>query len=138
MLQDPHAETAMLHPDAARLMTAGALLMLLAVILGAFGAHALQAVLTPRQLASYQTGVTYHLFHALGLVVLGCIAQVTRATPWLRGAGVLLLLGILLFSGSIYAMAAGAPRWLGMVAPLGGTSFMLGWIALALHVRASR
>ena len=129
---------AALRPLAARFMTAGALLMLLAVMLGAFGAHALQAILTPRQVASYQTGVTYHLFHALALVVLGGLAQVTRPTPWISRAGLLLVAGIVLFSGSIYAMALGAPRWLGMVAPLGGTSFMLGWIALALHVRASR
>lgn len=127
-----------LSPLAARCMTAGALLMLLAVMLGAFGAHALQSMLTPRQLASYQTGVSYHLFHALGLVVIGGLAQITRPTPWIARAGTLLAAGIMLFSGSIYAMAFGAPRWLGMVAPLGGTAFMLGWIALALHVRASR
>jgi uncharacterized membrane protein YgdD (TMEM256/DUF423 family) len=137
MLHSQNAESA-LRTDDARCMTAGALLMLLAVILGAFGAHALQALLTPKQLASYQTGVTYHLFHALGLVVLGVVAQVTRPSPWIGRAGVLLIVGILLFSGSIYAMACGAPRWLGMVAPLGGTSFMLGWIALGMHVRASR
>jgi uncharacterized membrane protein YgdD (TMEM256/DUF423 family) len=133
-----HQHTSALRPPAASFMTAGALLMLLAVILGAFGAHALQGSLAPRQLASYQTGVTYHLFHALALVVLGGLAQVTRPTPWISRAGLLLGAGIVLFSGSIYAMALGAPRWLGMVAPLGGISFMVGWIALALHVRASR
>jgi uncharacterized membrane protein YgdD (TMEM256/DUF423 family) len=133
-----HQHTSALRPLAASFITAGALLMLLAVILGAFGAHALQGSLAPRQLASYQTGVTYHLFHALALVVLGGLAQVTRPTPWISRAGLLLGAGIVLFSGSIYAMALGAPRWLGMVAPLGGISFMLGWIALALHVRASR
>jgi uncharacterized membrane protein YgdD (TMEM256/DUF423 family) len=137
-MSEHHHTASALRPPAAHFMTAGALLMLLAVMLGTFGAHALQATLAPRQLASYQTGVTYHLFHALALVVLGGLAQVTRPTPWLSRAGLLLGAGIVLFSGSIYAMALGAPRWLGMVAPLGGTSFMLGWIALALHARASR
>ena len=81
-------------------------LMLLAVVLGAFGAHALQAVLTPRQLASYQTGVTYHLFHALALVVLGGLAQVTRPTPWISRAGSLLVVGIV----PIYSILSRATR----------------------------
>ena len=120
---------------AARCIMAGALLMLLAVMLGAFGAHALQEQLTPRQLASFQTGVTYHVYHAIALVLLGIVAQVTPASRWLARAALLMVFGIACFSGSIYAMTFGAPRWLGMVAPVGGTSFMLGWIALALHVR---
>jgi uncharacterized membrane protein YgdD (TMEM256/DUF423 family) len=102
---------------AVRCIAGGAVLMLLAVMLGAFGAHGLRAVLSAQQLASYLTGVTYQQLHALGL---------------------LLVLGIALFCGSIYAMTFGAPRWLGMVAPLGGTSFMLGWAAVALHALRSR
>ena len=124
-----------MNPLAARCIMAGALLMLLAVMLGAFGAHALQEQLTPRQLASFQTGVTYHVYHAIALVLLGIVAQVTPPSHWLTRAALLMVLGIAFFSGSIYAMTFGAPRWLGMVAPVGGTSFMLGWIALALHVR---
>lgn len=118
---------------AARCIAGGALLMLAAVILGAFGAHALQAMLTPKQLASYTTGVTYQQLHALGLILVGVIARVTPPSPWLPRAAVLFTLGIALFSGSIYAMTLGAPRWFGMVAPLGGTSFMLGWAAIAVH-----
>ena len=122
---------------AMRCIVAGALLMLLAVVLGAFGAHALQAQLSPRQLASYQTGVTYQQLHALALVLVGLVACVTPATRWLASAAVLFGLGILLFSGSIYAMTFGAPRALGMIAPLGGVSLMAGWAALALHAKGS-
>jgi uncharacterized membrane protein YgdD (TMEM256/DUF423 family) len=120
-------------PLARRCIAGGALLMLLAVMLGAFGAHGLQQVLTPKQLASFATGVTYQQLHALGLVLVGSIAVADAPSPWLARAAVLFAIGIALFSGSIYAMTFGAPRWLGMVAPLGGTSFMLGWLALALH-----
>jgi uncharacterized membrane protein YgdD (TMEM256/DUF423 family) len=120
-----------------RCIVAGALLMLLAVILGAFGAHALQAQLTPRQLASYQTGVLYHQLHALALVLVGVVARTTPPSPWVVRASLLFGVGLLLFSGSIYAMTFGAPRVLGMVAPVGGLSFMLGWLCVALHARRS-
>ena len=117
---------------------AGAALMLLGVVLGAFGAHALQQALTGKQLASYQTGVLYQQLHALALVLVGTIALLTPHTRWLSLAATLFGAGILLFSGSIYALTFGAPRWLGMVAPLGGSSFMLGWLALALHASRTR
>lgn len=134
MMQAPMADPRMLR----RCVVAGALLMLLAVILGAFGAHALQQVLSPRQLASYQTGVLYQQMHALALVLVGILAGTTPRSPWSRRAAVLFGAGIVLFSGSIYAMTAGAPRALGMVTPLGGVSFMLGWACLALHVLQRR
>jgi uncharacterized membrane protein YgdD (TMEM256/DUF423 family) len=112
---------------------AGAVTMLLGVVLGAFGAHALQQVLTLKQLASYQTGVLYQQLHSLALILVGVVALVTPATRWLPRAAVLFGAGIFFFSGSIYAMTFGAPRWLGMIAPVGGVSFMLGWLTLALH-----
>ena len=117
---------------------AGAVLMLLGVVLGAFGAHALQQALTSRQLASYQTGVLYQQLHSLALILVGIVALVTPATRWLPRAAVLFGAGILFFSGSIYAMTLGAPRWLGMVAPVGGVSFMLAWLAVALHAGKGR
>jgi uncharacterized membrane protein YgdD (TMEM256/DUF423 family) len=120
-----------------RCLVTGALLMLLAVMLGAFGAHALQARLTPKQLASYQTGVLYHQLHALALILVGIVARVTAPSPWLVRSAVLFGTGIVFFAGSIYAMTFGAPRWLGIVAPVGGLSFMLGWLFLALHARRS-
>jgi uncharacterized membrane protein YgdD (TMEM256/DUF423 family) len=125
-----------IHPNhrfALSCIRAGAALMLLGVVLGAFGAHALQQALTVKQLASYQTGVLYQQLHSLALILVGIVALVTPASRWLPRAAVLFGVGIIFFSGSIYAMAFGAPRWFGMVAPVGGVSFMLAWLSLALH-----
>ena len=120
-----------LAPFARHCLAAGAILMLLGVMLGAFGAHALQAQLTPRQLASYQTGVQYQMLHAFGLMIVGIVGQVAGVTPRLRWSAWLMVAGIVFFSGSIYLMTAGAPRSLGMVAPVGGISFMAAWALLA-------
>lgn len=114
-----------------RCLVAGALLMSLGVLLGAFGAHVLQSQLEPRRFASFQTGVEYQVIHALGLLVIGLVARVTGETARLRWSARLMLAGIALFSGAIYLMTAGAPRWLGMVAPIGGVSFMAAWALLA-------
>jgi uncharacterized membrane protein YgdD (TMEM256/DUF423 family) len=122
-----------LSPLARRCVMAGAILMAIGVMLGAFGAHVLQARLTPKQLASFQTGTHYHVLHALGLLIVGVVARVTTDSAPLRWSARLMLAGIVLFSGSIYLMTAGAPRWLGMVAPLGGVSFMVAWALLARH-----
>jgi uncharacterized membrane protein YgdD (TMEM256/DUF423 family) len=127
-----------LDPFARRCIVAGALLMLAGVILGAFGAHLLEARLEPRQLASYQTGVLYQLLHAIGLVVIGVAAQVTGTSVQLRWSGRAMLFGIACFSGSIYLMTAGAPRSFGMVAPVGGLSFMVAWALAAWHALRSR
>lgn len=119
-------------------IAAGALLMLAGVMLGAFGAHGLEGRLAPRQLASFQTGVLYQQLHALGLVLVGVIAgraAGSRALHWSAG---LMCAGIALFSGSIYLMTAGAPRWLGMIAPIGGLSFMAAWTLLAVHALRRR
>jgi uncharacterized membrane protein YgdD (TMEM256/DUF423 family) len=125
--------TAVLDPFARRCIAAGALLMLAGVILGAFGAHLLEGRLAARQLASYQTGVTYQLLHALGLVLVGLVGQAAGVPTRLRWSARLMLAGIVFFSGSIYLMTAGAPRWLGAVAPVGGLSFMAAWALLAWH-----
>jgi uncharacterized membrane protein YgdD (TMEM256/DUF423 family) len=119
-----------LTPFARRCLAAGAILMMLGVMLGAFGAHALQAQLTPRQLASYQTGVQYQMLHAFGLMIVGIVGQVAGVTPRLRWSAWLMAAGIAFFSGSIYLMTAGAPRTLGMVAPVGGIAFMAAWALL--------
>jgi uncharacterized membrane protein YgdD (TMEM256/DUF423 family) len=104
------------------------------VALGAFGAHALKARLPAELLATWNTGVQYHLWHAIGLIAVGLSAALVPDGAWLRAAGALLLAGILLFSGSLYALALGAPKWLGAVAPFGGASLILGWLALAVAV----
>jgi uncharacterized membrane protein YgdD (TMEM256/DUF423 family) len=133
-----HGNVIPLTPLGRRCIAAGGILMALGVMLGAFGAHALQAQLTPRQLASFQTGVHYQMLHAIGLVIAGVMAQVTGPSARLRWSARLMLAGIAFFSGSIYLMTAGAPRWLGMVAPIGGVSFMIAWALLAWHAWSGR
>ncbi len=83
-------------------------------------------------LAIWTTGVQYHLWHALGMILVGLAASVVPDGLWLRSAGLLLLAGIVLFSGSLYALALGAPKWLGAIAPLGGAALILGWLAFAV------
>ena len=100
--------------------------------MGAFGAHALKTRLPAELLAVWNTGVQYHLWHALGMVLVGLSTSVLADGLWVRLAGWLFLAGIALFSGSLYALALGAPKWLGAVAPLGGAAFILGWLAFAV------
>jgi len=108
----------------------------LAVITGAFGAHALQARLGPEQQGWWHTAVEYHMIHALGLLAIGVLLRLPsaggQALPAGVGqAGLLLQLGIVVFSGSLYAMALGAPRGFGAITPLGGLAFIAGWLLLA-------
>jgi uncharacterized membrane protein YgdD (TMEM256/DUF423 family) len=121
------------EPFAERCIATGAILMAVGVLLGAFGAHVLQAQLAPQRFASFQTGVHYHLLHALGLLLVGLVSRAVADGPRLRWSARLMLAGIVFFSGSIYLMTAGAPRWLGGVAPVGGLSFMAAWGLLAWH-----
>jgi len=113
------------------------LLAAVAVGLGAFGAHGLKARLPAEMLAVWQTAVQYHAWHALGLLAVG-LAGFHVEGHWLKAAGWLLLAGIALFSGSLYALALGAPRALGMVTPVGGLAFILGWLALGLALISAR
>jgi uncharacterized membrane protein YgdD (TMEM256/DUF423 family) len=131
-------EVPRIAPLARNCIAGGAVLMVVGVMLGAFGAHVLQSQLTPKQLASFQTGVHYHMLHSLGLLLVGIVAQVTAAGARLRWSARLMLAGIVFFSGSIYLMTAGAPRWLGMVAPIGGVSFMVAWALFAWHAWSGR
>jgi len=113
----------------------GALLGALAVVLGAFGAHALKERLDPEQLGWWHTAVQYHLGHALALVLLGLFVQ-RRKSGGLAAA--FFAAGIALFSGSLYAMALGAPRWFGAITPFGGLAFILGWVMFAVAAFRSR
>ena len=123
---------------ARRCIAAGALLMLLGVMLGAFGAHGLREHLTPQRLASFQTGVHYQMLHAIGLVLVGLASRAAGGGGALRWSARLMLAGIVFFSGSIYLLTAGAPRWLGAVTPVGGVSFMVAWALLARHALAAQ
>ena len=106
----------------------------LAVMLGAFGAHALKTRLSEQMMNVYQTGIQYHFYHALGLLILGLIALHMPSSSWLKWSGWLMFSGIILFSGSLYALALSNIRWLGAITPLGGTAFILAWICLLLAV----
>ena len=112
----------------------GALAGMLAVLLGAFGAHALRARLTPDMLAIYQTGVQYHFWHALGLLAIALTLAHFPAAQGLKWAGGLMLAGILLFSGSLYLLAVTGTRWLGAITPIGGTAFIVAWAVFAASV----
>src|SRR5262245_49362221 len=93
-------------------LVAGALACMLAVVLGAFGAHALRGKLAADLLAIYQTAVQYHFWHALGLLAIGIVAMYLPESPALRWAGATMLAGIALFSGSLYLLAITGVRWL--------------------------
>lgn len=111
----------------------------LGVALGAFGAHGLKSVIDPTLMAAYQTGVQYHLVHAVTLMGVGIWQQVAQqqatCTRWLNRAAALLLAGIILFSGSLYLMAITGIRPLGIITPFGGTSWLIGWVMLAWATR---
>ena len=109
--------------------TLGAILAGVAVALGAFGAHALRARLDPRDLEVFETAVRYQMYHALALAR-GGVADLTMA-PGAGAAAWSFLVGIALFSGSLYVMVATGQRWLGAVTPLGGVAFLAGWLLLA-------
>jgi uncharacterized membrane protein YgdD (TMEM256/DUF423 family) len=110
----------------------GAFVLALAVIVGAFGAHALEGRLDAYAKGVYQTGVSYHFYHALGLLIVSFLPRI-GALPASRAAWVcgLLLVGIVLFSGSLYVLAITGVRMLGAVTPFGGLSFIAAWLLLA-------
>src|SRR5690242_4596370 len=112
-------------------LVAASMLMALAVAFGAFGAHALKARLAPDMLAIWQTGVTYHTWHALALLALGLLMLHVPRSGALQVVAWLLVVGVVVFAGSLYALALGAPRWIGAITPLGGVAFIAGWITLA-------
>jgi uncharacterized membrane protein YgdD (TMEM256/DUF423 family) len=115
---------------------AGAINAFLAVAAGAFGAHGLRARVTPRMLEVFETGARYQMFHALGLLAVAWLASQRGASA--DGAGWAMLAGIALFSGSLYAMALTGVTRLGMVTPLGGVGFLVGWALFARAAMALR
>src|SRR5471030_2541374 len=117
--------------SAKRCLLAAALALAAAVALGAFGAHALKARLGADMLATYQTAVQYHFWHALGLLGVGTLMvrfPESRALAWIAW---LLVAGLLLFSGSLYLLALTGATWLGAVTPVGGVAFIAAWVWLA-------
>ncbi|HCT99954.1 MAG TPA: DUF423 domain-containing protein [Methylococcaceae bacterium] len=104
----------------------------LGVILGAFGAHALKTMMTPELLAVYQTGVTYQMWHAFGLIAIALIQQHAPQSALLKWAGALMFLGIVLFSGSLYLLALLDWPFVGRITPIGGVSFLVSWSLLVI------
>jgi uncharacterized membrane protein YgdD (TMEM256/DUF423 family) len=115
-------------------LAAGGLAALAAVALGAFGAHALKGRLSPEMLAVWHTAVEYHVFHALGLLAVGLVAAQLPESALLKWSGWLMLAGIVLFSGSLYALALTGVRWLGVMTPAGGTAFLAAWALLVIAI----
>ncbi len=109
----------------------GACAGLLAVALGAFGAHALRDRLDAYAMGVFETAVQYHFYHALALLAVGMLVLQQGSSPLLRSSGWLFLVGLLLFSGSLYALSLTGIRWLGAITPLGGLALIAGWACLA-------
>jgi len=109
----------------------GAVAAFLAVAFGAFGTHALRGRLSPEMLAVFESAVRYQMYHGLALVLVGLIMG--RMSGWLvQTAGWCFVAGIVLFSGSLYALALGGATALGAVTPLGGLAFLAGWACLMI------
>ena len=105
----------------------------LAVVIGAFGAHGLKSHLSDEMLQIYKTGVEYHFYHALGLLLVGVLAVVMPSASF-KWAAILLSAGIILFSGSLYLLAITGIKALGAITPIGGLSFIAGWVVLFVTV----
>ena len=116
--------------DARKTLAIAGALIALATALGAFGAHALKAHLSADKLSVYETAVRYHFIHALGLLAIGVLLRSVDG-ELLRWSAALVLAGIVLFSGSLYLLTFGAPRFVGIVTPVGGLALLAGWILFA-------
>ena len=106
----------------------------LAVTLGAFGAHALKQSLSATALQTWHTAVQYHFIHVLALLGVALTLKVLGVSTAGKVSGIALIVGIVLFSGSLYWLALGGPRWLGPITPLGGLAFIVGWLAFAVSI----
>ena len=109
----------------------GALLLSAATVLGAWAAHGLERFLDTDAIATFSTGVEYHFYHALGIVLIAALIDRAPQVALLRYSAWLLMAGIVMFSGSLYVLAFGTARFLGPVTPLGGVCFIAGWLCLA-------
>ncbi|SEF94806.1 DUF423 domain-containing protein [Paenibacillus sp. UNC499MF] len=114
-------------------MMLGSINMFLAVALGAFGAHMLKTKISADMLAVYQTGVQYHMIHAVGLIAIGLAAdRLTQNQSLVNASGWAIVIGIILFSGSLYVMSLSGIKVLGAITPFGGVAFLTGWVLFAI------
>lgn len=110
----------------------GAINAFLAVALGAFGAHGLKDKLEPKYLEIWQTGVTYQMFHAIGILVVGLLLSKVAASTQFTWSGWLMLIGIIFFSGSLYLLSLTKVGVLGAITPIGGVCFLAAWILIII------
>ena len=113
------------------LLALGAVSGAISVMLGAFGAHALKARLSADALSAFQTAVQYQMMHSLALIAVGLWLVRHPDDMLARYAALAFCFGILFFSGSLYGLTLGGPRWLGPVTPIGGMLFVAGWLLFA-------
>ena len=119
--------------DARRTLAIAGALIALATALGAFGAHALKGQLSPDRLQVYETAVRYHFLHCLGLLAIGVLLR-SMDGELLRWSALLVLIGVILFSGSLYLLTFGAPRFVGAITPIGGLALIAGWVLFTVTV----
>ena len=111
----------------------GILFCALSVIIGAFGAHSLENTIADK-MATFRTGVQYQIFHGLGLILIGILSKVLEID--LSMSGYFIIAGILFFSGSLFLISIFKLSFMGAIAPIGGLSFILGWITLFLKINS--
>ena len=116
----------------------GAVLGGLAVVIGAFGAHGLDAILSDEMAGVFETGVKYHFYHALAILAVAAGSSALWSSRLCLWACRLWVLGILIFSGSLYALAMTQIGWFGAIAPIGGTAMIAGWVLLAIAAGQQR
>lgn len=126
-----------MNPTAKLFLSLGSISGFLAVMIGAFGAHGLKDKMTEEMMAIYKTGVEYHFYHTLALLIVGVIALHCKSAL-LTASGWSMVAGILIFSGSLYVLPMTGITKLGAITPIGGLVFIIGWILLAVAVLTSR
>ena len=104
----------------------------LVIILGAFAAHTLENSLSARMLSIFQTAVDYHLYHSFGLIIVGILMHQFTTNRFLNASMILMLIGIIVFCGSLYILSISGKTWLGAITPFGGLSFIISWLLVFL------
>jgi len=115
-----------------QILISAAISGMLAVALGAFGAHVLKKIITPDMLEIYKTGVQYHFYHTFALLATGILLHL-KPSKSLKTAAYLFMAGIVLFSGSLYALAFTGIKVLGIITPFGGVAWLIAWLLLVIH-----
>jgi uncharacterized membrane protein YgdD (TMEM256/DUF423 family) len=119
-------------------MITGGILAAIAVAFGAFGAHAITDMVSEARLQTWQTGVEYHLFHSAGLILVGITSEMYPDSALIRWSGWTMLAGVIIFSGTLYALVLLDMGWLGAITPIGGTSLIVAWLLYVTGIVRSR